>query len=97
MEIANIRMDDFTQLDIINRQASLSSSFNHSQGDGDGDYYQQPPTASHFSRKSRSLGLLPGLQEALQSLQDGNVRHSLQKNEGVISRPVMRNILPALT
>ena len=56
-----------------------SASFDQSQGDGNGDYYNQPPTASHFSRKRHSLDLLPGLQDALQSLRDGDVRHNLQK------------------
>jgi hypothetical protein len=96
MEISNTSRGELTQLDISSRKASLSSSFNQDESDGNGEYYNQPPTASHFSRKRHSLDLLPGLHDALQSLRDGKVRLCLQKNEGVIFRPIMRNILPAL-
>ncbi|MFL2938624.1 MAG: hypothetical protein ACJZ7A_05950 [Opitutales bacterium] len=96
MEITNICGDDLSRLDTNNQQSPLSASFDQNQGDGNGEYYNHPPTASHFSRKRHSLDLLPGLQDALQSLRDGDVRHHLQNNVGVISRPIMRNILPAL-
>ncbi|GEM_PF-2347303 len=78
-------------------QSSLTSSFK--QGNDDSGNEQNPtyiPISPEFSEKRPALDLLPAVQEALQSLRAGELKHNLKRSNATVSKPLVRNVLPVL-
>ena len=78
-------------------QSSLASSFK--QGNDDCGNEQNPtyvPISPEFSGKRPALDLLPAIQEALQSLRAGELKHNLKRSNATVAKPLVRNVFPVL-
>ena len=88
---------DYLSWSAFKLQSSLTPSFK--QGDDDSGDEQNPtyiPISPEFSEKRPALDLLPAVQEALQSLRAGELKHNLKRSNATVSKPLVRNVLPVL-